>query len=350
MSTTTKILYETPLALRLKATTGTTSTSSSYATKETTRPAKSRLPIRIKKASITIGKEGAQHTKPAPAKPKEAETTPEEARAVSASKGHPEALSAGNWTMLQQNEQDVVFAKLQAHIHEDEYQGKMPYATTNEPATPLPTPDPTTPKRRIVALDCEMVVPGWDEPDHLAQVCAVDVLTGDILLDILVQPPSEDPDSEIFDYRTQYSGLSKQLYHHYTQHGLVVQGIEGAQRTLFNFVDSNTILAGHALHNDLRALGIKHDRILDTQVLARKAVQAAGEPGYTRRWGLVKLVEEMLGREIRMENNGQHDCLEDVLAPREVLLWMARDEEGVVGCAEREVQVVRETALARPFI
>lgn len=72
------------------------------------------------------------------------------------------------------------------------------------------------------------------------------------------------------------------------------------------YIKDNTILVGHALEHDL----------VDSGILPRNA------SGIRRiRWGLQTLCSELLSVEIRKNKGGTHDCLEDVLATREVVLF-----------------------------
>ena len=66
-----------------------------------------------------------------------------------------------------------------------------------------------------------------------------------VVFDTLVKP-----DNEIEDYLTQYSGITKELLDPITTTLLDVQ------RELLKLVSKNTILIGHSLENDLRALKV----------------------------------------------------------------------------------------------
>lgn len=47
----------------------------------------------------------------------------------------------------------------------------------------------------------------------------------------------------------------------------VKRTLRQAQREIFAFLGKNTYLIGHAISNDLRALRIAHDKIIDTTML-----------------------------------------------------------------------------------
>ena len=66
------------------------------------------------------------------------------------------------------------------------------------------------------------------------------------------------PSADVLDYNTLYSGITKE-----TLQGVRVKLVD-VQRQLLSFVDQSTILVGHSLENDLRALRLCHRRVIDT--------------------------------------------------------------------------------------
>ncbi|KAL4930469.1 ribonuclease H-like domain-containing protein [Aspergillus undulatus] len=175
---------------------------------------------------------------------------------------------------------------------------------------------PKPKKRKAISLDCAFVGVGPLDRDALAQLCAIDVLTGEVLLDVLVTP-----DEPLTHYRTKYGGITDLTYHAYREHGLVLGSVEDARRALFEVMDSETLLVGFALHNDLFKLGISHSRIIDTQVVTREAVESRYGRELKRRWGLRDLCWTFLSKEVQVNDSG-HDCLEDAFAPRELVYWL----------------------------
>lgn len=99
-----------------------------------------------------------------------------------------------------------------------------------------------------------------------------------------------------------------------------LSGWRGARAEVWRHIDADTILVGHSLQNDLDALRMIHTRVADSAILAGNAVG----PGSTRRWGLKGLCHEFLGILVQTGKAG-HDCLEDALAAREVVLWCAQN-------------------------
>lgn len=77
-----------------------------------------------------------------------------------------------------------------------------------------------------------------------------------VLLDELVLP-----ENAITDYNTQYSGITAQAL------ASITTKLTDIQRQVCNFVSAETLLVGHGLENDLKALKIIHANCLDTVML-----------------------------------------------------------------------------------
>lgn len=237
-------------------------------------------------------------------------------QAVAAVSGHPNAAQEGNWSILGGSEQEALLPRLENECHD--------YATLTNAGylagrVRAPRPDPADRKRRAVAIDCEFVGITNDDISVLAQVCAVDALTGEVLLDFLVEPGHRK-----VIYRTQHSGLTGQVFHQYREMGLVLPDVAAAREALFSFVDRDTILVGFALENDFEMLGISHWRAFDAQLAAREAEYRAYGVR-PRRLSLKILSSQWLGRSVQQSSRG-HDCLEDVFAARELMLYWVNDE------------------------
>ena len=143
---------------------------------------------------------------------------------------------------------------------------------------------------------------------------AVDVLTGDVLINSLV-----NPDAPITCWLERLTGVSPKDLHQARKQGKALKGFKGARAELFKHIDSKTILVGHALENDLKVLRIAHDSIVDTQIVADSAVQVKGQS-----CGLKTLCRELVGQEIQ---KGVHSSIEDTMATREVLLCLLRNPD-----------------------
>lgn len=64
------------------------------------------------------------------------------------------------------------------------------------------------------------------------------------------------------DLNTRFSGIHPEEYA-----ARAVLSLESVQRALGRFIGADTILIGHALDNDLRALRLVHRRVVDTAAL-----------------------------------------------------------------------------------
>lgn len=196
------------------------------------------------------------------------------------------------------------------------------------------------PKFRAVTLDCEMagIASGAGEAILL---CVTDYVTGALLFNRFVCPREE-----ITQMRSSIHGISKSTLNNAISQGQALSGWEGARSELWKYIDDNTILVGHALEHDLDALRIIHPRAVDSGILSRNAV------GIRRiRWGLQTLCSELLKFEIRKNKGGIHDCLEDVLATREVVLFCTQNKEAFQSWAEakksKELRLEKERERAR---
>lgn len=177
-------------------------------------------------------------------------------------------------------------------------------------------------KRKVIALDCEMVGISFEEGakdkkcevSELGQLCVIDVLTGEVLIDSLVNPLQR-----VTNWRTRYSGLTPSAIRSARSEGRLLQGWRSARAELLKYADSNTILIGHNLQSDLCMLRLAHDLVVDTSIQTAEAVFGHQEKG-TRVWGLKAICKELLDINIQVGKRG-HDCVEDTLATREITLW-----------------------------
>lgn len=177
------------------------------------------------------------------------------------------------------------------------------------------------PKRKVVAIDCEMVGL-WRNTDCVALLCAVDVLTGETLVNTYV-----DPVSKVLAWRSTVSGITRRSMTDAIEQGQALQGWTAAREALWEYIDAETIIVGHALQNDLNVLGIFHPRIVDTAILASQAVFPETEnKKFPESYGLKRLLLSWLNMTIQTGMKG-HDCLEDTLATRELAIWCARNPD-----------------------
>ncbi|XPS71775.1 hypothetical protein M3J09_003951 [Ascochyta lentis] len=193
-------------------------------------------------------------------------------------------------------------------------------------STTAPSHSTTVRRRHAVALDCEMVRIS-SNVSELARISAIDYLTGEILIDTLVQPLHH-----VTDWRTQWSGVTAQAMNAAVKSGTALRGAPEARTKLFEYIDTETILVGHALHHDLAALGIHHQKTVDSAMLAQKAVAM----GARKQWGLKALCKEFLELTVQDHGNAGHDSVEDAFAAREVVLWCLQNPDELKAWGERK--------------
>ena len=155
--------------------------------------------------------------------------------------------------------------------------------------------------RDVVSLDCEMVytVAGM----KLAQVVVLDV-KGFVKYTTYVRPYET-----ILSYNTEHSGVKKE-----DLVGPGVKTLPEVQQDLYKIITSNTIIIGHALHNDLKALKLLHNLVVDTQMLY----------GFTGIKKLACLSKTFLDLEIH--NCYGHDCEEDARVALDLALRFVGDK------------------------
>lgn len=195
-----------------------------------------------------------------------------------------------------------------------------------------PTHSISASKRCVIALDCEMVNIRRTASE-LARLSAIDFLTGEILIDTLVQPCHT-----VTDWRTEWSGITAQAIDAAVASGTALKGSTAARKELFKYMDSTTILVGHAVHHDLAALGILHNRTVDSALLAKEAVGNSVK----RDWGLKVLCKELLKIDVQNHGKSGHDSVEDAFAAREVVLWCLEHPEELKSWGARKKAAILE--------
>lgn len=148
--------------------------------------------------------------------------------------------------------------------------------------------------REILALDCEMCMTGAAE----FSLTRVSVLNwdGTVILDELVKP-----DKPITDYVTQFSGITKEML------APVITTLRDIQAKLLELLHPRTILVGHSLDSDLKALQLTHPFIVDTALLYPH------NRGPPLKNSLKFLSQRFLKREIQKGAQG-HSPIEDAKA------------------------------------
>ena len=196
----------------------------------------------------------------------------------------------------------------------------------------------------VVGLDCEMVGAGRGGSISVLARCSV------VVLDQV--PPSSAgldehlctlydkyviPKKKVTDYRTQWSGISKETY---TQPDPQIPIVSFNQcqneiSQLFSSINGkNVIVVGHALENDFDALEISHPPFLTRDTSLYKHFMRAGKRRrYPRK--LSQLTSELLGMDIQQQSENDstlknttnigHSSVEDAAAALR-LYWLRAKE------------------------
>ncbi|XP_042396364.1 small RNA degrading nuclease 1-like isoform X1 [Zingiber officinale] len=152
----------------------------------------------------------------------------------------------------------------------------------------------------MLAIDCEMVL-CEDGTEAVVKVCVVDQDL-QVKLDQLVNPMKP-----VADYRTNITGIdSKDLEG-------VTCSLADIQKSLKKLLSHGTILVGHSLYNDLRAVKVDHLRVIDTVCIFKFVDLPNFSPS------LNTLCKVVLGFPVR--NDGEpHNCLNDAQAAMKLVL------------------------------
>eukprot|EP01130_Rhizamoeba_saxonica_P008044 TRINITY_DN3251_c0_g2_i1.p1 TRINITY_DN3251_c0_g2~~TRINITY_DN3251_c0_g2_i1.p1 ORF type:complete len:264 (-),score=54.01 TRINITY_DN3251_c0_g2_i1:1-792(-) len=156
----------------------------------------------------------------------------------------------------------------------------FPMEEDNENYATLPESDEID--SRMFAIDCEMCL--TTKGSELTRISIVDE-EHNCIYDELVLPRNR-----ITDYLTPYSGITPKLLEG------VVKRLEDVQLDLQNLFTNSSILVGHSLENDLRALKIIHNRIIDTSIIYPLNVPR-------RKFSLKRLTSELLNESIQVFNS-----------------------------------------------
>lgn len=157
----------------------------------------------------------------------------------------------------------------------------------------------------IYSLDCEMsyTTHGLD----LTRLTVIDS-SCKVIYESLVRPLHP-----IIDYNTRYSGITEE------QMANVRTTLLEVQATLLAMFSSKTILVGHSLESDFKALKLIHDTVVDTSVLFPHKMG----PPYKR--ALRNLSSEHLKKIIQNSVEG-HDSAEDAMVCMELLYYKLKED------------------------
>lgn len=156
---------------------------------------------------------------------------------------------------------------------------------------------------KCLGIDCEMgfTTRGFE----LLRISAIEFLTGKDVLDVLVRPKGT-----VIDLNTRYSGVARIEP--------TAVSFERLLEILGKHMNSNTILIGHGLENDLNAMRLIHEKVVDTAILYPKFKATP-----TFRYSLKDLTFTYLSRDIQ---GGEHDSREDSLAAIDLVKYFTGRE------------------------
>ncbi|KAI0032042.1 hypothetical protein K488DRAFT_78726 [Vararia minispora EC-137] len=150
----------------------------------------------------------------------------------------------------------------------------------------------------VVALDCEMVYTTGGF--RIARVSVVDGV-GKEILDVYVKM---DEGVDVVDFNTRFSGLTAEKFAEHAR-----EPLDAVRARLDELVDEHTIIIGHGLENDLKALRMVHHRVIDTVALFPHP------RGHPYRRALRELTREHLSRAIQTGGaTVGHSSVEDAVA------------------------------------
>ncbi|RCN45028.1 exonuclease [Ancylostoma caninum] len=158
---------------------------------------------------------------------------------------------------------------------------------------------------KVYAMDCEMVYGVWGP--ELARVSVVD-MDNKLVLDLIVKPHNT-----VIDYNTRFSGL--------TANQVETSDVDlfEAQNRLFELVNERSILIGHSLESDLKAMRLRHERVVDTAVVFEH------RQGFPFKRALRNLASEYLQKIIQEDDSG-HDSQEDSATCMSLMLLKVKED------------------------
>ncbi|XP_034240509.1 RNA exonuclease 1 homolog [Thrips palmi] len=158
----------------------------------------------------------------------------------------------------------------------------------------------------IYALDCEMCYTTAG-----IELTRVTVIKEDLSVayETLVKPANK-----ILDYNTRFSGITEEDLKGVTTSILQVQA------TLLGMFCDKTILVGHSLESDLKALKLIHPTVVDSSVVFPHKM------GPPKKRALRNLAGEYL-KKIIQNDVGGHDSKEDAVAALELILWKLKEDQ-----------------------
>ncbi|CAK1545685.1 unnamed protein product [Leptosia nina] len=157
----------------------------------------------------------------------------------------------------------------------------------------------------VYSLDCEMCY-----TTHGLDLTRVTVINSacKVIYETLIKPLHP-----IIDYNTRYSGITEE------QMSQVKTTLLEVQATLLTMFNSKTILIGHSLESDFKALKLIHDTVIDTSVIFPHKMG----PPFKR--ALRNLSSEYLKKIIQNSVDG-HDSAEDATVCMELIHYKLKED------------------------
>ncbi|GMH80177.1 hypothetical protein TrST_g12173 [Triparma strigata] len=159
----------------------------------------------------------------------------------------------------------------------------------------------TGPMPKIIAMDCEMVetrdpLTGKIDSKSLSRLSVIDGENpSNVLIDTLVKPYWP-----VTDYRTRINGISEES----------LKGCNFTLRHAQKFMDEvcsdETVIAGHAIHNDLISLRMEHYRVVDSSFLFKATENSTAPPS------LKDCVKHILGLEMPKTHDSVNDAAQSM--------------------------------------
>jgi RNA exonuclease 1 len=187
---------------------------------------------------------------------------------------------------------------------------------------------------QTIAIDCEMCEtqdPVTGFKNHRA-LCRLSIVNGDntdeVLLDTLVKPCWP-----VTDYRTWVNGIEKKHLEN------VEFTIRHAQEFLMALCSEETVILGHAVHNDLAAMRMEHHCVVDSSFLFDVKDEVDANPG------LKDITKALLAIDMPKTHDSVNDAL---MAFRCLEVWL--EKGGDVEPVERIKSTKNKLATSQLFI
>ena len=162
----------------------------------------------------------------------------------------------------------------------------------------------------VIAIDCEMCetsdpVTGIKDPASLVRISVINgIVPIETLLDSFVAPGLP-----VSDWRTHIHGIAEKDL------AGVTFTLRHAQAFILNICSDRTIVVGHAVHHDLKALRVQHTNVIDTAYF----YSVENEPGHHA--SVRDIAEQVLGIKLPQ----LHDSAQDARAALQAAAYICKN-------------------------